>query len=129
MFKTRQKFGDSFLTIVHLLVLENTVRKIVKFDQIEHFGLSKKAALVSNFCLIGKIRHNFLIPRMIELGCKTFMHIQTFDLHRVIIVSYRYSFLRLIFQRSKIHANCKVTNIANLSILYQINGHSIFMNP
>ena len=30
---------------------------------------------------------------------------------------------------SKIHAKCKVTDIANLSILYQINGHSIFMNP
>ena len=71
MFKTRQKFGDSFLTIVHLLVSENTVRKIVKFDQIEHFGLSKKAAVVSNFCLIRKIRHNFLVPRMIDLGCKT----------------------------------------------------------
>ena len=83
MFKTRQKFGDSFLTIVHLLVLENTDRKIVKFDQIEHFGLSKKAAVVSNFCLIGKIHHNFLVPNMIELGRKTFMPIQTLDLHRV----------------------------------------------
>ena len=84
MFKTRQKFGDSFLTIVHLLVSENTVRKIVKFDQIEHFGLSKKAAVVSNFCLIGKIHHNFLVPKMIELGRKTFMPIQTLDLHRVL---------------------------------------------
>ena len=83
MFKTRQKFGDSFLTIVHLLVLENTVRKIVKFDQIEHFGLSQKPAVVSNFCLIGKIHHNFLVPKMIELGRKTFMLIQTLDLHRV----------------------------------------------
>ena len=81
MFKTRQKFGDDFLTIVHLLVLENTVRKIVKFDQIEHFGLSQKAALVSNFCLIGKIHQNFLVPRMIELSCKTFMPIQTLLLH------------------------------------------------
>ena len=43
----------------------------------------KKAAVVSNFCLIGKIHHNFLVPRMIELGCKTFMLIQTLDLHRV----------------------------------------------
>ena len=43
----------------------------------------KKAAVVSNFCLIGKIHHNFLVPRMIELGCKTFMPIQTLDLHRV----------------------------------------------
>ena len=83
MFKTRQKFGDSFLTIVHLLVPENTVRKIVKFDQIEHFGLSKKAAVVSNFCLIGKIRYNFLVPRMIELAPKTFMPIQTQGIDRV----------------------------------------------
>ena len=62
---------------------ENTVRKIVKLDQIEHFGLSKKAVLVSNFCLIGKIHHNFLVLSMIELGCQTFMPIQTLDLHRV----------------------------------------------
>ena len=83
MFKTRQKFGDSFLTIVHLLVSENTVRKIVKFDKIEHFGLSKKAAVVSNFCLIGKIHHNFLVPKVIELGRKTFMPFQTLEQHRV----------------------------------------------
>ena len=57
--------------------------KIFKLDKIEHFGLSKKAALVSNFCLIGKICHNFLLPRVIELGCKTFMPFQTLDLHRV----------------------------------------------
>ena len=43
----------------------------------------KKAALVSNFCLIGKIRHNFLLPRVIELGRKTFMPFKTLDLHRV----------------------------------------------
>ena len=43
----------------------------------------KKAAVVSNFCLIGKIRHDFLVPTMIELGCKTFMPFQTSDLHRV----------------------------------------------
>ena len=77
MFKARQKFGDSFLTIVHLLVSENTVRKIVKFDQIDHFGLSKKAAVISIFCLIEKIQHTFLVPRMIESGRKTFMPIQT----------------------------------------------------
>ena len=72
-----------FFNIVHLLLSENTVRRIVKFDQIEHFGLSKKAAVVSNFCLIGKIHHNFLVPKMIEFGHKTFMLIQTLDLHRV----------------------------------------------
>ena len=62
---------------------ENTVRNILKIDQIEKFGLSKKAAVVSNFCLIGKIHRNFLVPRMIELACKTFMPIQTLVLHRV----------------------------------------------
>ena len=50
-----------------------TVRNIAKLFQIEKFGLSKKAAVVSNFCLIGKIYHNFQIPRMIELACQTFM--------------------------------------------------------
>ena len=61
----------------------------------QHFGLSKKAALLSNFCIIGKIHHNFLVPRMIELGCKTFMPIQTFDLHRVILSVIRSKWLLL----------------------------------
>ena len=56
---------------------------ISKIDKIWTFLLSEKAAVVLNFCLIGNIRHNFLVPRMIELGRKTFMHIQTLDLHRV----------------------------------------------
>ena len=43
----------------------------------------KKAAVVSNFCLIGKIRHDFLVSTMIELDCKTFMPFQTSDLDRV----------------------------------------------
>ena len=43
----------------------------------------KKAAVISNFCLIGKICHDFLVPTMIKLGCKTFMPFQTSDLHRV----------------------------------------------
>ena len=43
---------------------ENTARKKVKLDQIEHFGLSKKAAMVSNFCLIGKIRHKNWAARL-----------------------------------------------------------------
>ena len=33
--------------------------------------------MISNFCLIGNIRHNFLVPRMIESAPKTFMPIQT----------------------------------------------------
>ena len=39
--------------------------------------------MVLNFCLIGKIRHNFLVPRMIESARKTFMPVQTLNLHRV----------------------------------------------
>ena len=39
--------------------------------------------MVLNFCLIGKFRHNFLVPRMIESAPKTFMPIQTPDLDRV----------------------------------------------
>ena len=73
-----------FLTVFSTyFYTENTVRNITNFDQIEQFELSKKAAVVSNFCLIGKIRHNFLVPKMIESACKTFMPIQTLDLHRV----------------------------------------------
>ncbi len=73
-FKTLPNLGIVFFTIVQpkYLPSETTVRKIVKLDQIEHFGLSKKAAVVSNFCLIGKIHRNFLVPKMIELGCKQF---------------------------------------------------------
>ena len=36
-----------------------------------------------NFCLIGNISHNYLVPRMIESAPKTFMPIQTPDLDRV----------------------------------------------
>ena len=43
----------------------------------------ENCAVVLIFCLIGKIHHNFLVPRMIELACKTFMPIQTLYLHRV----------------------------------------------
>ena len=42
-----------------------------------------KADVVSNFCLIRKNPNNFLVPKMIESACKTFMPIQTLDLHRV----------------------------------------------
>ena len=45
----------------------------------------KKAAVIFNFCLIGNIHHNFLVPRMIESAPKTFMPIQTPDLHRVML--------------------------------------------
>ena len=38
--------------------------------------------MVSNFCLIGKIPHNFLVPKMVESACKIFMLIQTLDLHK-----------------------------------------------
>ena len=55
----------------------------------QHFSYIKKFAVISNFCLIGNIRHNFLVPRMIELlGCQTFMPIQTLELHKVIYPIY-----------------------------------------
>ena len=56
---------------------------IPKFDKFDNIYAIKKAAVVLNFCLIGKIRHNFLVPRMIESARKTFMHVQTLNLHRV----------------------------------------------
>ena len=43
----------------------------------------KKVVVLLNFCLIGKIRHNFLVPRIIESACKTFMPIPTLDIDRV----------------------------------------------
>ena len=49
----------------------------------QKYSQKKKAAVLLNFSLIGKIRHNFLVPRMIELAYKTFMPIQTLFLHRV----------------------------------------------
>ena len=73
-------FLTVFSTYLHT---ENTVRNITKIDQVDKFGLSKKAAMVSNFCLVGKIRHNLLVTTMIELACQTFMPNQTFELHRV----------------------------------------------
>ena len=57
--------------------------KTVNFFDSQHFSYIKKIAVISNCCLIGNIRHNFLVPRMIELACKTFMPIQTLFLHRV----------------------------------------------
>ena len=53
-----------------------------KLSGFKHFYY-KKAAVILNFCLIGNIRHNFLVPRIIELAPKTFMPIQIPDLHRV----------------------------------------------
>ena len=49
-------FLTLFSTYFHT---ENTFRNIPRIDQIEKFVLSKKAALVSNFCLIWKIRYKF----------------------------------------------------------------------
>ena len=43
------------------------------------------------FLLNWKNSHNFLVPRMIELACKTFMPIQNLFLHRVISWSFFHS--------------------------------------
>ena len=42
----------------------------------QNFYYIKKAVIVSNFCLIGKIPHDFPILRSIESAWKTFMDIQ-----------------------------------------------------
>ena len=52
----------------------HTVRNITKLDQIFQFELSKEAVVVSNFYLIRKILHNFLVPKMIELACLQDFH-------------------------------------------------------
>ena len=44
----------------------------------------KKADVILTFFLIGKIRHNFLVPRVIEAGRQTFMPTQTLDLQRYV---------------------------------------------
>ena len=43
---------------------------------VSKFLLNKKAVIVSNFCLIGKIPHDFPILRSIESAQKTFIGIQ-----------------------------------------------------
>ena len=48
-------------------------KKLIWF---QNFYYIKKAAIVSNFCLIGKIPHDFLTLTSIELACKTFIGIQ-----------------------------------------------------
>ena len=63
--------------------LLHNVKKISKLDQIENFWLSKKAAVLWHFCLIANPQNNFLVPRMNEPAPKTFIPIQTPDLHRV----------------------------------------------
>ena len=74
-------FLTMFSTYFHT---ENTVKNITKLEtKLKNLNYLKKAAVVSNFCLIGKIHHQFLVPKMIEWTCKTFMPIQILDLHRV----------------------------------------------
>ena len=46
-------------------------------------GVSNRYKLLKETRLVGKIHHNFLVPRMIESVCKTFMPIQTLVLNRV----------------------------------------------
>ena len=58
-----------------------------KIDQFKAFLFFLKLPWYSiSHSLIGNIHHNFLVPRMIESDPKTFMPIQTPDLHRVIRV-------------------------------------------
>ena len=96
LFPIKQKFDTTAAWLIQIAKFENVsfsvfnaqvgctmVRKLSpKFTSFTHFYY-KKAAMVSNFCLIGKIHHSFMVPRMIELVNWTFMPIQTLDLHRV----------------------------------------------
>ena len=66
--------------ITSLKRMSETLPNLIK---LKNFGYLKKAGVVLNFCLIGKIYHNFLVLRMIESACKTFLSIQTLDLHKV----------------------------------------------
>ncbi len=57
MFKTRQFFWSSIVQFPCppglLISLLHIGKKMSKFGKIEHFGLSQKATVVSNFCLSG----------------------------------------------------------------------------
>ena len=70
-------FWQCFLPIFTLKTLSETLPNLTKLKNLNYL---KKAAVVSNFCLIGKISHDFLVPKMIESSCKNFMPIQTLNL-------------------------------------------------
>ena len=66
----------SIWAILGMFLTETFPKLMISF---KHFTL-KKVALI--FCLIGKIHHDYLIPRMIELA----MSIQMLDFQRVKII-------------------------------------------
>ena len=66
-------FGDSFLTIVQPTCALKTLNET--FSNLAIW--INQAAVVSNFCLIGKSHHSFMVPRMIELVNWTFMPTQS----------------------------------------------------
>ena len=66
--------------ITSLKRMSETLPNLIK---LKNFGYLKKAGVVLNFCLIRIIYHIFLVLRMIESACKTFMSIQTLVLHIV----------------------------------------------
>ena len=72
MFKTCQIWGyfwQRFMTIVQptctLKTLSEALPNLTKLNILDY--LKKLPWYISNFCLIGKIHHNFLVLRMIEL--------------------------------------------------------------
>ena len=83
------------------------------------FYYKKKAAVVSKFCLIGKICHDFLVPTLIELGWKTFMPFQTSDLDRVI--SYRIVWAK----KKKMHPQKGFQSIVHAIVSRTLNGSGI----
>ena len=95
IFHRTAAFLDNYWIYSSLDVFYHCVTGLVWKNVAECNGLSKKlsgfkyfyykkAAMILDFCLFGNIRHNFLVPRIIESAPKTFMPIQIPDVHRVI---------------------------------------------
>ena len=98
IFPIKQKFNNSaaffytknFLSWTKLSIVSASLASIVQLSNRVHNGcrfleliliiwnywISQKAAEVLNFCVIGKILHNFPMPISIEPAPKTFVCIQ-----------------------------------------------------
>ena len=61
-FRNWSILGVVFFNVVqHICTLKKTLSNLTNLKI-----LNLKAAVASSFCLIGKIHHNFLVPKMIE---------------------------------------------------------------
>ena len=70
------KESQSYFIIIVITWLRSPVGPVVYCGTEPLHSYYKKAAIVSNFCLIGKIPHDFLILRSIESAWKTFIGIK-----------------------------------------------------